>query len=676
MEGKSNHEIYELLISLNVDEPAARTLSSKLKKLGYETVALLKNFGPSLTDMEQLDFSFLEQKIVKKITEPTDIQANFVSLIGFPSNTNLEVALQQTLNNRNLILDEIQYLWESNHILLQQIVQIVEGIKPRPPYKLVLLGTPRIGDVEVNFEEHTRGRLARFIIPSLSGIEIFAILRKLHGMMDFNVFLTLWSCFDGIPGLYELASQSLVFTSNSYDEKKLLQLVSESVILQNSELEWIFKAKNGYEIKDVEKSDQTLIRLKELNILTQSEKKVYVKDKVVISYLLASNNDLPIRMRINNMRGYGLETLTRSVALEIFEYYKLEDYKNYDEISRGGFGEMDIDGIYQNITEKSCSFFSCKVDPYEHAVSFMDNINKYFCNIRPRKIYLFLCSPFGVDVSIVNHFVQERRRANFKWNPFFKIYSVNLSEVIQYYSSNKLFVSNNTNWPILDRTIIRCSLNQIRYPLIHVIGTRRVGKTTLVEEAFNKNQSIFIDFKKLNLQQGQTPVQSSAPSIPSNHLTQTPIQHSAHISPITISTPTPSSTPTTISTQIPISILTPTPILPPTTTQPATSSIEPSVPLDPSPTQTPASSNPSPIQPSVPSNPPTQSSSPLQFPFFNSHSTVLKVISAQGISKSQIKKKIEERLKPNIHEILEELIRSGEIVTYEKDGIIYYSNND
>jgi hypothetical protein len=308
-----------------------------------------------------------------------------------------------------------------------------------------------------------------------------------------DVFIALWSCFDGIPGLYLLATQSLLFDFKSFNIELLMRLISEFVLFEPDERAWIDKTsgQNGYTLKDeTERNNATLERLKNLGIITQNQNILYLRDKLARSYIIASNNGLAPLVRLQNLRGLGLETLTKSIAYYIFQSFNLEYPQDFYELSKG-YGEHDLDAVYINGKTTELVIFSCKMNAGAHSIEFMNNIDVHFRSSKPKRIILFLCSFSEIPKAIINSFVTERKKCNFEWDPLFVIHGVNLSDIIEQTYVNE-DVLHSDIWPHLNRTQLQKRLKEQRYRILHIIGRRRVGKTTLVKEVYP--DAVFFDF--------------------------------------------------------------------------------------------------------------------------------------------------------------------------------------
>jgi len=395
--------------------------------------------------------------------------------------------LKHVLSINDLILDEIQYQWQQAPQLITKIVQIVDGIKAT--HRVFLLGTPPFGDVDISFDEHARGRMLTHLIPSFTGIEVYSLLKKKLLEVDFEKFLELWSCFNGIPGLYELALKTGDSIPNA---SKLFDIVMTSCPLTNDEKIFLIQInpQDGMEVSKDKLNDPILIRLKEHGAIIQYSDRIFIRDRVLLSISIISNDSMLKKEKLQNLCGYGLESLTKSIANIIISDVGIVNAFRYEEVSLG-YGESDLDLVYRFNNTIVC--FSCKVDPEKHDVSFLNNMEKHLKSRKPPTLHLILCSPITIPKkNIQDKYVNSKP---FTWNPNFFISYVSLSDLIPKLATDQQFFEYDDAWPYLNRIKVLEDLKKISFRLIRVCGFRRVGKTFSVCKAVPSG--IYIDFKQL-----------------------------------------------------------------------------------------------------------------------------------------------------------------------------------
>lgn len=406
--------------------------------------------------------------------------------------SDLQQCLGSILSKSNLILDEIQYQWLLDPSLIVKIIQIVDDLKPTT-YRLYLIGTPLYGDKDIVFDDHTRGRLSVLYIPPFTPIENCAILFKLFPNFNVDNFLSLWSCFDGIPGLYELAVNECAVTNDYLKIDSLFKIIQNFVTLNNDERSWVSKIHpgNGLEVTEVDMQNPALLRLKMHGVITQIRNRIFVRDKVFNLYSILQNETMTQQERLNNMRGYGLESITKSIGKEILKKLSLEE--EFEEVSLG-YTNPDLDCVYQS--KNSFAIFSCKVNSEAHNVNFFSNLESHFGIRQPPTIHLILCSPQQPSKFVVERFIQERKRNNLFWKPTLLIHAVGVFDVIVPLVSGVPFQKSSTTnkWPLIERPIFK-QVKEFSHRIIHVQGFRRVGKTLSVKTIIS--DAVFLDLKTL-----------------------------------------------------------------------------------------------------------------------------------------------------------------------------------
>jgi len=229
--------------------------------------------------------------------------------------------LDLILKDEDLIIDEIQHIWPLHSDILIKIIEIVDQIKPAN--RLILIGTPQYGKIPIDFDSHIQGRMVNHTVRSFSCLEIYAILSTVLGQdINFDIFLSLWSCFDGIPGLYELAYNSQCFNNNSLNLDILFQQLNALFLnLQPQEIIWISKIDevNGYTLQVGEEQDPVLQRLLKLKIFIQHDKQIFIRDKIVKCYNQINSSKATQDIRLKNLRGHGFESMTKSIGLDILK---------------------------------------------------------------------------------------------------------------------------------------------------------------------------------------------------------------------------------------------------------------------------------------------------------------------------------------------------------------------
>jgi len=360
-----------------------------------------------------------------------------------------------------------------------------------------MLGTPCLGTVDVEFDVHSRGRMSVLDLPSFSGPEIYAVLNKFFGkVMDFEVFLSIWSCFDGIPGLYELAVKENAITTTSLVTSVLFRVLSSCLPLQEAELQWLNKinAVCGFEISAEDKRDPILLRLMIHGVIVLSGNTVYLRDRILLAYTICSNQRIPEATRLQNLCGIGFESLVKSIGADIIQNLNLQG--SFNEVALG-YGPKDVDLVYSKVDTVVC--FSCKMSPEGHAVSILANLEAHFATSKPPTIYLILCSPSIVPQWIITNFVKARSQKNLSWNPRFHIESANIPDLMLKLSQHCSFFTPAEvtihSWPYLKRTTVLTKLRENKNRIIHIQGHRRVGKTFTVKTV--SKDGLYVDFKTI-----------------------------------------------------------------------------------------------------------------------------------------------------------------------------------
>jgi len=313
--------------------------------------------------------------------------------------------------------------------------------------------------------------------------------RVLGSPPDFSNFLKLWSCFDGVPGHYELACNASALAP--FNSEHILQLcASQSDLLQDAERKWIECALplDGYELKADEVNDSALNRLLNLRVLVKSGKNIFIRDEVIRAASFASNQMPTVETRIQNLCGHGLESLTKSVVQGLLPLLKVQanpipDVHLFTEVAVG-YGIHDIDLVCSALNGTAVICFSCKVNPELHSVAFFDNINKYFKTTTPSTIYVVLCSPAAIPTSVFAPFTREVKSYNFSWKPYVGIVTADLSCLLPILAQPLMQKFHpkqpDGTWPFLERSEVCQTFQKFKHRVIHVKGLRRVGKTSLV----------------------------------------------------------------------------------------------------------------------------------------------------------------------------------------------------
>jgi len=165
------------------------------------------------------------------------------------------------------------------------------------------------------------------------------------------------------------------------------------------------------------------------------------------------------------------------------------------EISTG-YGHKDIDITYADNENHHVACVSCKVDPWAHNVQFFDNFLTHFPHPQMRQtFYIILCSPNAIPSKIFQKFTQFRDRMNVNCN--LCIETVTMSKLVPQLVNSRNFQFEKSvypsGWPYLKRVDQIKRVTALSHRIIHIVGHRRVGKTSLVKEARrNKEKDIYL----------------------------------------------------------------------------------------------------------------------------------------------------------------------------------------
>eukprot|EP01124_Arcella_intermedia_P017109 TRINITY_DN237_c0_g2_i1.p1 TRINITY_DN237_c0_g2~~TRINITY_DN237_c0_g2_i1.p1 ORF type:complete len:587 (+),score=57.90 TRINITY_DN237_c0_g2_i1:135-1895(+) len=419
--------------------------------------------------------------------------------LGEQSGISLENLLRKALDSGRLIIDEMQYLYQYCPEMLISIIQYVDSICAK--HSLILCGTPRIGVYPVLFEEHTLGRLSHYLVSNFNALEMYAVLKKVCGI-DFSVYLKLWSCFGGIPGLYHMAYNSNYFTKNSVDMNAIHQMLRRQIVLTAQEKVWVERAskQEGYPTPETER-DAVFNRLLTMGVLVLEKSVTYLKDKVLRALKTLDSTSVPLEERTSNICGFGLETMAESIADDLCSLLSIPD-SNQFRTSSIGYGVSDVDVVMLRkeggSSEAVC--FCCKLNGAKHEVDFFDNIEKHLSVARPKKIYLVLCSTIVKDCNPWSEMLKFPPEYKFSWG-YVEVETKWLdigSAVVDLESRKGFEFHSDSTWPMLVRISEQVPLVDEKSKILHIIGHRRVGKTHLIKNMLTE-KDIYIDTKILNL---------------------------------------------------------------------------------------------------------------------------------------------------------------------------------
>jgi len=239
-----------------------------------------------------------------------------------------------------------------------------------------------------------------------------------------------------------------------------------------------------------------LHRLIDFKIVTLSkERKIYIRDKIVLASVIAASSTTTAEGRLNNIRGSGLESMAKSIGKQILVSLNVKDAENMSEISIG-YGYRDLDLVYSNTSQSVVAIFSCKVHAVNQSTDFFQNVFTHFDEENnQRMFYIILCSIDDMPSDMFGKYTEFRNQYK---NMYIRIEPVNMSTLVPKLAKEfqRSFVIKNHNWPYLRRTELIESLKMKKHRIIHILGMRRVGKTNLVKEA-KKIEDLYIDLKIL-----------------------------------------------------------------------------------------------------------------------------------------------------------------------------------
>eukprot|EP01126_Amoeba_proteus_P059649 TRINITY_DN7807_c0_g1_i1.p1 TRINITY_DN7807_c0_g1~~TRINITY_DN7807_c0_g1_i1.p1 ORF type:complete len:201 (-),score=20.26 TRINITY_DN7807_c0_g1_i1:648-1250(-) len=124
--------------------------------------------------------------------------------------------------------------------------------------------------------------------------------------------------------LYELAAARNIFIHDHCDTTALFNLVTNFHYLTEAEIAFLRRISSQTDIplQNICKSP-IYVQLKQCGVLTSTADTVYFCDMVVFARVITSNESIPVQVRSNNLCGYGLESMTRSLYPLILQHLKI-----------------------------------------------------------------------------------------------------------------------------------------------------------------------------------------------------------------------------------------------------------------------------------------------------------------------------------------------------------------
>jgi hypothetical protein len=189
--------------------------------------------------------------------------------------------------------------------------------------RLILLGTAPSGSgtVAVRFDDHTANRCSSIVVPPFTAPQVYAMLNGERNPAD---FVSLWSCFGGIPGHYDRAKQNNVWSNGKVNPEELVLFSAGLSGSVPDDERTLFRAlgERGCPESQVDnKKAGVLERLLARDSISRvgngKSAALIPLDMAVMASVVCTDTKLVFGEKLNILRGVGLESLTRSVALEV-----------------------------------------------------------------------------------------------------------------------------------------------------------------------------------------------------------------------------------------------------------------------------------------------------------------------------------------------------------------------
>ena len=232
--------------------------------------------------------------------------------------------------------------------------------------------------------------------------------------------MALWSCFEGIPGLYQKAFEEGVFTADSYNAEKLKDFTKRRLRLQPEEETYVFGiSRHGRAYnQSIDRNNPILNKLLNNGIIGyRKSQNLYIIDPVVFAAIECRDDARTPTQIIEFLKEFGFARIVHHMSKDIL---------SLQNIKQPLFPIMESGNFFINDDNSYCACFSGKLDNQTHQVKFCSNIENKLHNLKPSEIGILLCSPTNVDSEPVSTFAN----FNFSWAPKVTVYKSNVAGLV------------------------------------------------------------------------------------------------------------------------------------------------------------------------------------------------------------------------------------------------------